>query len=272
MSIRYSDITTISALNLPIPEIDVACLDNVMIQSQIQVIPDPSYSHKVVLVHLDISACLFKKIFYDTPLITDRFNQLTNSYTDYLFGLIPAPPTSTDIIYDVPGYPTQVGYFSHLLKYISMLTRKEYPSNAPFSLQDTILDNIAMDLASAYPSFLSLFNTCSFITFIKEMTNIKSLNDIISSASSPMTTSLNWSNILELVREEYCEIENGVNQWTNTDAYAILKITLVVKTTINLSAMSVPNIVSITEIVFRYNINFSETPEFQALNATSGSL
>jgi hypothetical protein len=105
------------------------------------------------------------------------------------------------------------------------------------------------------------------------MTNIKSLNDLIPSASTQTTsTSLNWSNILELVRQEYNEVIDGVNQWTNDSAFAVLKITLVVKTTINLAAMTVPNIVSTTELVFRFNINFSELAEFQALNATSGNL
>lgn len=98
------------------------------------------------------------------------------------------------------------------------------------------------------------------------------MNDLIPSASSHTCESLDWSNILELVREEYNEVVDGVNQWTDTDARAVLKITLVVKTTINLAAMAVPNIVSTTEIVFRYNINFSETAEFQALNLTSGNL
>ena len=272
MSIRYADITTISAMNLPIPEIDIACFDDIMIQNQLQVIPDVSFCHKVVLANIDISANLFKKLFYDTPITTINFNQLTNNYTDYIFGLIPAPPTSTDITYNIPGFSTPIGYYSHLLKYISLFTRRQYQSNDPFSLQDTILDNIALDLESAYPSFLSLFNTCSFINFTKEMTNIKSLNDVISSASSQTSTSLNWSNIIELVREEYNEVVDGVNQWTDTDAYAVLKITLVVKSTINLAAMIVPNIVSTTEIVFRFNMNFSETVEFQALNLTAGNL
>ena len=273
MPIRYSDITTITAMDLPIPEIDIACFHNVMIQSQIEVVPDPSFFHSTTLANIDISANLFKKIFYDTPTTTIAFNQLTNSYTDYTFGLIPPPPTSTDITYTIPGFSIPIGYYSHLLQYISLLIRKEYQTNNPFSLQEILLENIAADLTSAYPSFLSLFNTCSFITFIKEMTNIKSLNDLIPSASTQTTsTSLNWSNILELVRQEYNEVIDGVNQWTNDSAFAVLKITLVVKTTINLAAMTVPNIVSTTELVFRFNINFSELAEFQALNATSGNL
>ena len=272
MPILYSNITTIAAMDLPIPEIDIACFEDVMIQSQIQVVPDPSYFHSITLANIDISANLFKKLFYDTPTATIAFNQLTKSYTDYTFGLIPAPPTSTDIFYNIYGFPTPIGYYSHLLQYISLLIRKEYQTNNPFSLQEILLENIAADLTSAYPSFLSLFNTCSFITFMKEMTNIKSLNDLIPSASSQSSTSLNWSNILELVRQEYNEVIDGVNQWSNTAAYAVLKITLVVKTTINLAAMAVPNIVSTTEIVFRFNINFSETAEFQALNASLGDL
>lgn len=272
MPTLYTDITTISAMNLPVPEIDIACFEDVMIQQQLHVIPDPIYTHKITLANIDISANLFKKLFYDTPTTTITFNQITNSYTDYTFGLIPPPPTSVDITYTIPGFSGPIGYYAHLLQYISLLIRTEYQTNNPFSLQEILLENIATDLASAYPSFLSLFNTCSFISFIKEMTNIKSLNDLIPSASSQTCESLDWSNILELVRQEYNEVVDGVNQWTNTDARAILKITLVVKTTINLAAMAVPNIVSTTEIVFRYNINFSETAEFQALNLTSGNL
>ena len=41
MPTLYTDITTISAMNLPIPEIDIACFEDVMIQQQLQVIPDP---------------------------------------------------------------------------------------------------------------------------------------------------------------------------------------------------------------------------------------
>ena len=272
MPILYSDITTIAAMDLPVPEIDIACFEDVMIQSQIQVVPDPSFFHSITLANIDISANLFKKIFYDTPTTMIAFNQLLNSYTDYTFALIPAPPTSTDITYTIPGFSSPVGYYSHLLQYISLLIRKEYQTNNPFSLQEILLENIATDLTSAYPSFLSLFNTCSFIAFIKEMTNTKSLNDLIPSASSQTSTSLNWSNILELVRQEYNEVIDGENQWTNNAAFAVLKITLVVKTTINLTAMTVPNIVSTTEIVFRFNINFSELAEFQALNATNGNL
>jgi len=269
----YCNITTITAIELPIPEIDVACFENVMIQSQLQVIPDPSFCHHVVLATIDISANIFKKLFYDTAITSQSFNTLTNGYTDYVFGLIPPPPTAIDINYTIAGIATPIGYYSHLLEYISLLApaRSLYPSNNPFSIQDTILDNIALDMASAYPSFLSLFNTCSFINFNQEMTNIKSLNNIIASASSPISCSLNWNNILELVREEYHEVENGASQWTNNAAYAVLKITLVIKTTINLSAMSVPNIISTTELVFRYNINFSETAEFQALNLVIGN-
>lgn len=269
----YCDITTITAIDLPIPEIDVACFENIMIQTQLQVIPDPSFCHHIVLATIDISANLFKKIFYDTQITSQSFNILTNGYSDFVFGLIPPPPTATDVNYTIAGFSSPVGYYSQLLQYISLLSpaRALYPSNNPFSLQDTILDNIALDMNSAYPAFITLFNTCSFINFNQEMTNIKSLNNIIASASSPVSCSLNWNNILELVREEYSEVENGVNQWTNTNAYAVLKITLVIKTTINLSAMAVPNIISTTELVFRYNINFSETAEFQALNLVIGN-
>ena len=91
----YCNITTITAIELPIPEIDVACFENVMIQSQLKVIPDPSFCHHVVLATIDISANIFKKLFYDTAITSQSFNTLTNGYTDYVFGLIPPPPTAT---------------------------------------------------------------------------------------------------------------------------------------------------------------------------------
>ena len=99
------------------------------------------------------------------------------------------------------------------------------------------------------------------------MTNLKSLNDIIPSTTVSASCALYWNNILELVRAEYDEVDDGENQWTSTDAYAILKLTLVMKTTLNLSAMGVDDIVSTTEVVFRFKMNFSETEEFQSLGS-----
>lgn len=260
MTTNYAQITNISAMDLPIPEIDVACFENIQIQSQLQIVPDPSYCHRIVLADIDISANLFKKIFYDTATTTPTFNTLTNNYTDYLFSLIPPPPTGTDVMYTIPGFPEPVGYYAVLSKYISLMApyRSKYPSGDPFSLQDDILDHIVIDLNTAYPSFLELFNTCSFIDFNKEMTNIKTLNDLIPSASVSASCALNWNNILELVRAEYDEVEDEVSNWTETEAYAVLKITLVIKTTLLLTAMSVDNIISTTEVVFRFKVNFSE--------------
>jgi hypothetical protein len=260
MTTNYAQITNIAAMDLPIPEIDVACFENIQIQSQLQIVPDPSYCHRIVLNDIDISANLFKKLFYDTSTTSPNFNTLTNSFTDYIFSLLPAPLTGTDVTYSIPGFPDPVGYYAVLSKYISLMApyRKKYPSNDPFSLQDDVLDHIVLDLNSAYPSFLELFNTCSFIEFNKEMTNIKTLNDLIPSASVNASCALNWNNILELVRAEYDEVEDAVSNWTVPNAIAILKITIVVKTTLVLTAMAVDNLVSTTEVVFRYKVNFSE--------------
>lgn len=260
MTTNYAQITNIAAMDYPIPEIDVACFENLQIQSQLQIVPDPSYCHRIVLSDIDISANLFKKLFYDTSTTTPTFNTLTNSFTDYLFGLLPAPLTGTDITYTIPGFTEPVGYYGMLSQYISLMApyRKKFPSNDPFSLQDDLLDHIVLDLNTAYPSFLELFNTCSFIEFNKEMTNIKTLNDLIPSASVNPSCALNWSNLLELVRAEYDEVEDSVSNWTETNALAILKITLVIKTTLVLTAMEVDNIVSTTEVVFRFKVNFSE--------------
>lgn len=260
MTTNYAQITNIAAMDLPIPEIDVACFENIQIRSPLEIVPDPSYCHRVVLSDIDISANIFKKLFYDTATTAPNFNTLTNSFTDYIFSLLPAPPTGTDVNYVIPGFPDPVGYYAMLSKYISFMSphRTKYPSGDPFSLQDDILDHIVLDLNTAYPSFLELFNTCSFIDFNKEMTNIKTLNDLIPSASVNASCALNWNNILELVRAEYDEVEDVVSNWTEGEAYAVLKITLVIKTTIVLTAMAVDNIVSTTEVVFRYKVNFSE--------------
>ena len=257
-------------MNLPIPEIDVAVFEDIQIQSHLQIVPDVSFSHRVILADIDISANIFKKLFYNTATTSPTFNTLTNSYTDHLFGLLPPPPTGTDVVHTgIFGFPDGAGYYAKMSQYISLLppSRKKYPSNDPFSLIDEILDNIVIDMNSVYPTFLELFNTCSFIDFNKEMTNLKSLNDIIPSTTVSASCALNWNNILELVRAEYDEVDDGENQWTSTDAYAILKLTLVMKTTLNLSAMGVDDIVSTTEVVFRFKMNFSETEEFQSLGS-----
>lgn len=269
MSIFYSQITNIAAMNYAIPEIDVACFENLQIQAHPQIIPDVSYCHRVILADIDVSANIFKKLFYNTTT-TGNFNTLTDSFIDHTFGLLPPPPTAVDVEHtldDAAG--TKALYYGKMSQYISLLppARRKYPSNDAFALQDEILDNIILDLNAGHPSFVDLFNTCSFIDFIKEMTNLKTLNDIIPS-SSTVSCALNWNNVLELVRAEYDEVEDAVNNWTDTDALAILKVTLVIKTTLNLSAMSVPDLVSTTEVVFRFKVNFSETKEFIAWSAT----
>ena len=76
--------------------------------------------------------------------------------------------------------------------------------------------------------------------------------------------------MLELVRSEYDEVEGGVDQWVaNPNKIAILKLTLVMKTTVNMAAIgaAVDDLISTTEVVFRYKVNFSETVEFIAWDA-----
>jgi len=267
MSIFYSQITNIAAMDYAIPEIDVACFEDLHIQAHPEIIPDVSYCHRVILADIDVSANIFKKLFYNTTT-TGNYNTLTDSYTDHTFGLLPPPSSSTDMSYNLDD-GTQALYYGKMAQYISLLppARRKYPSNDAFALQDEILDNIVLDLNTAHPSFADLFNTCSFIEFIKEMTNLKTLNDIIPS-STATSCALNWNNVLELVRAEYDEVEDSVNNWTTTDALAILKVTLVMKTTLNLSAMSVPDLISSTEVVFRFKVNFSETNEFIAWSAS----
>lgn len=60
MTTNYAQITNIAAMDLPIPEIDVACFEDIQIQSQLKIVPDPSYCHRIVLQDIDISANLFK--------------------------------------------------------------------------------------------------------------------------------------------------------------------------------------------------------------------
>jgi hypothetical protein len=267
--INYKQVTNIAAQDYAIPEIDVAVFEDIHIEHQPAIIPDVSYCHRVILENIDISANIFKKLFYNTSTTTPTYNTLTNSYTDHLFGLLTAPG-ATDVSYNVYGFPNGVLYYADMAKYISLLppARKKHETGEGFSLIDEILDNIVFDMKSVYPTFLELFNTCSFIDFNKEMTNIKTLNDIIPSATVSADCALNWNNILELVRAEYDEYDDdGNNQWTETNALAILKLTLVIKTTLNLQAMGVSDLVSTTEVVLRYKMNFSETEEFQSLGS-----
>lgn len=260
MTTNYAQVTNIYGLGYPIPEIDIACFENLQIQNQLKIIPDLSYNHRVVLNTIDISANLFKKIFYDTSITNTTFNEFTNSFTDYIFSLIPPPPTSVDVIYNIPGIPNPVGYYSTITKYISLSpgVLRKYPSDEPFYLQDEIVDNIIIDMNSTYPSFLQLFNTCSFIDFNQEMSSIKTLNNIVPASSSHDYCSLNWGNLLEIVKGNHEDREDR-----SMEAVAILKITLVIKTTLNLTAMSVDNIISSTEVVLRYKINFSELTQYE---------
>ena len=266
MSIFYQQITNISAINYTYPELDIACFEDINIQSQPEIIPDLSYNHRVVLADIDISANIFKKLFYNTA-VTGNFNTLTDSFTDHTFGLLEPPISATDVSH-VLDDATNALYYGKMSQYISLLppARRKYPTNDAFSLQDELLDNIILDMTAAHPSFLDLFNTCSFIGFTKEMAGIKTLNNLIPSATA--SCSLDWNDILDLVRAEYDEVVDTVNNWTSTNAIAILKLTLVIKTTLNLSAMGVDNLISTSEVVFRFKVNFSETNEFIAWAAS----
>jgi len=269
MSLFYQQITNISAINYTYPELDVACFEDLNIVSHPEIIPDLSYNHRVVLADIDVSANIFKKLFYNTAVTTGNFNTLTSNYTDHTFGLLDPPPSTADVSH-VLDDATSALYYGKMSQYISLLppARRKYPSNNAFSLQDELLDNIILDMNAAHPTFLDLFNTCSFIGFTKEMAGIKTLNNLIPSSSST-SCSLNWNDILDLVRAEYDEVDGaGNNNWTSTGAIAILKLTLVIKTTLNLSAMGVDDLVSTSEVVLRFKVNFSETNEFIAWSAS----
>ena len=267
-SISY---TNISGINFQYPELDIASFDNIamMTAHPLKIVVDPSYCHRVVLADIDVSANIFKKLFFNTTFTSLIFNTLIGGFDDNRFGLLPAPNTLADATHTLAD-GTFVQYYADMARYISLLppARRKYPSNHAFSLQDEILDNIVLDLTEAYPAVLELFNTCSFINFNKEMVGLKTLNDIIPSAST--SCALDWGHVLELVRSEYDEVENDVDQWVaNPNKIAILKLTLVMKTTVNMAAIgaAVDDLISTTEVVFRYKVNFSETAEFIAWDA-----
>ena len=265
MSISY---TNISAMNFQYPELDIASFENIamMTAHPLEIVVDPSYCHRVVLADIDVSANIFKKLFFNTTFTSTTFNTLLGGFNDNRFGLLPAPNTLADAPHTLAD-GTVVQYYADMARYISLLppARRKYTTNHAFALQDEILDNIVLDLTEAYPAVLELFNTCSFINFNKEMVGLKTLNDIIPSATA--SCALDWGHVLELVRSEYDEVENGVDQWVaNPAKIAILKLTLVMKTTVNMAAIgaTADNLVSTTEVVFRYKVNFSETAEFIA--------
>jgi hypothetical protein len=136
-----------------------------------------------------------------------------------------------------------------------------------------VLDNIVDDLTIAAPGFADLFNTMDFIDFNRDVTNLKTLNDIIPASDTPigtnhiganMVNSLNWNNILELVRAQYDneyrrDISN--NMWLDSDMFAVLKITLIFKTHINL--VSANSFTSTSQVKLRYKINFKDLECFQ---------
>jgi hypothetical protein len=261
----YKAKTDIRALDYPIPEIDVACFDNIAIQSQLEIIKDPSYCHSVILDNIDISANVFKKLFYNSQKTNTTFNTFTNSFNDYYFQLLPAPPTAIDVSYNIDG--TTYFYYLNLSTYISIFSpsRTIYQSGETFCLQDEILDNILEDLTSINPNYSQLFNTCSFIDFNKEVTNLKTLNDIIPSSNLSLEScSLDWSNILELARCEYDDPEHAETP-SSTPKYVILMITLIFKTTVNLHMEDCEFFISTTEVKLRYKMDFNELPEFQNL-------
>jgi hypothetical protein len=283
--VTYKAITSLNALDYQIPEIDVAYFDSYIVDSSLSILQDISYCHRIVLSNIDISANVFKKIFYDQVTSTPTFNTLTNSYTDRTFRLLPPPPSAVDVTYVIYGEPAPRGYYSYLSKYISILppARTIFQTGESFSLHDEILDNIIADLkiATSNPSYEGLFNTCSVIDFNEEITGLKTLNDIIPKTDGgEPECALRWNSILEMVRSEYDDVDENitrdennlpvpgtVNTITDPNKYAILMMTVVFKTTMNLNmgGGESDSFVSTTEVKLRYKMNFSELPEFQSI-------
>lgn len=280
---------------LGIPEIDIAIYDNFTFDASLNIDDIMPYTHFVELSDIDISANVFHLLFFNTQYTgTTCFNPLTNSYIDYVFGILPVPSTATDVQYRVPVYniatrmtttPASPNYNYYtinssnpslspnpsLSSYISILSPSLtiYQTGDIFNLQNTVLDNIVDDLTIAAPGFADMFNTINFVNFNKEITNLKTLNDIIPMTDTPLTSShvganmvdsLNWNNVLELVR---CQYYNNVsnNTWLNADMFAVLKITLIFKTNINL--VSTSSFTSTTQVKLRYKMNFKELACFQ---------
>jgi len=282
----YKAITSINALDYQIPEIDVAYLNSYVVEASLNIMDDIPYSHRVVLSNIDISANVFKKLFYDIAIPTDTYNTLTNSYNDYIFSLLPAPTSVVDVSYSIYGEPSLRGYYGFLSQFISILppARTVFQTRESFSLHDQILDNIIADLklVSSNPNYEGLFNTCSLIDFNQEITGIKTLNDIIPNTNGDDNCSLQWNSILEMVRSEYADIDvnqtrdasdnlisGSVNAIMDSHKYAILMITIVFKTTMNMhmGIGDLDSFVSTTEVKFRYKMDFAELPEFLATNA-----
>lgn len=284
-TVTYKAIASLNALDYQIPEIDVAYFDSYVVDSSLSIIEDVSYCHRVVLANIDISANVFKKLFYDQSVSVPIFNTLTNSYTDHTFGLLAPPPSVVDVSYAIFG-TTPKFYYADLSQYISLLppARTVFQTGESFSLHDQILDNIIADLklATFNPNYEGLFNTCSVIDFNNEISNLKTLNDVI-----PRTTggvpecALRWNSILEMVRSEYADVDlnvtrdaseniisGSVNTIMDSEKYAILMMTLVFKTTMNLHMTLDDNdsFVSTTEVKLRYKMNFAELEEFQAID------
>jgi hypothetical protein len=282
----YKAIASINALDYQIPEIDVAYFNSYVVEASLNIMDDIPYSHRVVLSNIDISANVFKKLFYDQSVNVPTFNTLTNSYTDHTFGLLQKPPSAVDVSYTIFGEPEPRGYYAFLSQFISILppARTVFQTRESFSLHDQILDNIIADLklVSSNPNYEGLFNTCSLIDFNQEITNIKTLNDIIPHTNGHDNCALQWNSILEMVRSEYADIDanttrdsgdllvNGtVNTIMDSQKYAILMMTIVFKTTMNMhmGEGDLDSFVSTTEVKLRYKMDFAELPEFLATNA-----
>jgi len=137
-----------------------------------------------------------------------------------------------------------------------------------------LLDNIIKDITSINPMYAKMINTCSLIDFNNEVTNLKTLNDIIPQNLSLHHCALHWNSILEIVRAEYDEddaVDCSGNPITTSNTIfsapklAILMITLVFKTNVNLEMADCERFVSTTEVKLRYRVDFNEIAEFQTI-------
>jgi hypothetical protein len=142
----------------------------VLCQDYSPIVVTPTNYHIIELDEIPIEECIFKQIFYP--------------YGEN-FGLDKKNCSNPQ-----------------LLKYISF----EYPyrtvhNNQPFSLLETIILNIEDDLNVTR----NCFTTCTLIELSKELSSIRTLCDI---NCCSLLCCLSWSNIINILRTGYVNVEN----------------------------------------------------------------
>ena len=116
------------------------------------------------------------------------------------------------------GMDKKAGCNPDIFPYVTFLPPWRTVATKPFTLLDYIIMNIEADLNVDR----NCFTTSSLIELSKELSNIKSLYDI---NCCSVITSLTWSNILNIIRNDYIS-NNSLNYLRDT----VLIISIVFKT------------------------------------------